>query len=40
MKEATFIYKPVENEAHVNSLEIHIGASNRSTRKRIYYLKI
>jgi len=29
MKEATFIYKPVQNEAHINSLEFHIGASNR-----------
>jgi len=24
MKEATFIYKPVQNEAHINSLEFHI----------------
>jgi len=34
MKEATFIYKPVQNEAHTNSLEFHIGASNRSTLKK------
>ena len=25
-KEATFIYKPVENEAHVNPLEMNIGS--------------
>jgi len=41
MKKATFtIYNPVQNEAHINSLVFHIGAPNRSTWKRIYYLKI
>jgi len=40
MKEATFIYNPVKNEAHINSLQFNIGDSNRSTWKRMYYLKI
>jgi len=40
MKEGTFIIKHVQNEAHINSLEFHIGALNRSTWKQIYYLKI
>jgi len=41
MKEATFIYyKPVQNEAHINSLDFNIGASKRSTWKQIYYLQI
>jgi len=40
MKEAKFIYKPVQNEAHIKSLKFHIGASNRSTWKQIYYWKI
>jgi len=40
MKEAKFIYKPVQNEAHSNSLEFHIGASNISAWKRIYNSKI
>jgi len=40
MQEATFIYKPVQNGAHTNSLEFHIVASNRSAWKRIYDLKI
>jgi len=31
MKEATFIYKPVQNEAHINWLEFHIAALNKST---------
>jgi len=40
MKEATFRYKPVQTEAHINSLEFHIRASNRSTSEQKYYLKI
>jgi len=40
MKEAIFIYKNVQSEAHINSLGFHIGASNRSPLKRIYDLKI
>jgi hypothetical protein len=40
MKEATRIYKPVQNEAHSNSLEFHIGASSISAWKRIYDLNI
>jgi len=40
LKEATFIFKPVQNEANINSLEFHIGASNRITWKQKYYLTI
>jgi len=40
MKEATIIYKPVQNEAYTNSLEFHIGPSNRSAWKCTCDLKI